>query len=235
MGSLMEARRRILLNSPHVGTVSGGIASFKTDMDVPLKSLTATGNIIRCGKNLVGTTIAAIKARNTGGTWSGNVYTATNGLTAELVLDSNGKLLGVMCSNTNSSGTRSFDIPISNDFVGKTLMMSGGIAGGKSGTYRLMLQNFSPSAAVIAREYSGGSVKVVIPTGISDLRLRIAITGVYSNLYFRPMLTVEDETDQTYEVYTGDTYTAGQTITALKGRNCIWSDSGNVTVKYWTH
>lgn len=37
MASVMEARRRILLNTPHIETASGGVANFKTDMIAPLK------------------------------------------------------------------------------------------------------------------------------------------------------------------------------------------------------
>lgn len=37
MGNVIEARRRILLNTPHIETASGGVANFKTDMIAPLK------------------------------------------------------------------------------------------------------------------------------------------------------------------------------------------------------
>lgn len=37
MGNIMDARRRILLNTPHIETASGGVANFKTDMIAPLK------------------------------------------------------------------------------------------------------------------------------------------------------------------------------------------------------
>lgn len=39
VSSMMERKKLILLNSPHVETVSGTMASFKTDMKAPLKSL----------------------------------------------------------------------------------------------------------------------------------------------------------------------------------------------------
>ena len=38
MGSLIEARRRIIMNSPHIATSSGSIANFQTDLASPLKS-----------------------------------------------------------------------------------------------------------------------------------------------------------------------------------------------------
>lgn len=76
MGSLIERKKRILLNEPHIDTVSGGVANFSTDLVAPLKSCkvefspvqSGTGdpsptnirpitgwtgvNVIRCGKNL---------------------------------------------------------------------------------------------------------------------------------------------------------------------------------------
>lgn len=72
----MEARRRILLNTPHIETASGGVANFKTDMIAPLKGCkinflpkqSGSGDpsptnirpisgwdgveVVRCGKNL---------------------------------------------------------------------------------------------------------------------------------------------------------------------------------------
>lgn len=76
MGSLIQKKKSILLNEPHLGTASGGIANFKTDMVGKLKSCSIefvphqsgkgdpsstnvrpiigrTGiDIYRCGKNL---------------------------------------------------------------------------------------------------------------------------------------------------------------------------------------
>lgn len=39
----------------------------------------------------------------------------------------------------------------------------------------------------------------------------------------------------TYEKYTGTTAPAGTARKSLVGINNVWSDSGNVTVTYWTH
>lgn len=76
MASVMDVRRRILLNTPHVETASGGVANFKTDMIAPLKRCkvnflpkqSGSGDpsptnirpisgwdgveVVRCGKNL---------------------------------------------------------------------------------------------------------------------------------------------------------------------------------------
>lgn len=46
---LMESRRRILLNTPHVGSASGGIATFSTDMAAPLKSCVVTVEPVQSG------------------------------------------------------------------------------------------------------------------------------------------------------------------------------------------
>lgn len=47
--SLMESRRRILLNTPHIATASGDIAMFSTDMAAPLKSCVVTINPVQEG------------------------------------------------------------------------------------------------------------------------------------------------------------------------------------------
>lgn len=46
---LMESRRRILLNTPHIEAVSGGIATFSTDMTAPLKRCVVTINPVQSG------------------------------------------------------------------------------------------------------------------------------------------------------------------------------------------
>lgn len=87
MASVMEARRRILLNTPHIKTASGGVANFKTDMIAPLKGCkinflpkqSGSGdpsptnvrpisgwdgvNVTRCGKNLLNTDYSAWSLR----------------------------------------------------------------------------------------------------------------------------------------------------------------------------
>lgn len=47
--SLMESRRRILLNTPHIEAASGDIATFSTDMAAPLKSCVVTINPVQEG------------------------------------------------------------------------------------------------------------------------------------------------------------------------------------------
>lgn len=42
-------------------------------------------------------------------------------------------------------------------------------------------------------------------------------------------------TASTFEAYTGTTAPAGTARKSLVGINNIWSDSGNITVTYWTH
>lgn len=43
MGNLMEdIRRQIMLNSPHIESASGSIATFQTDMSAPIKSMKTT-------------------------------------------------------------------------------------------------------------------------------------------------------------------------------------------------
>ena len=41
--------------------------------------------------------------------------------------------------------------------------------------------------------------------------------------------------DTGYEAYTGTTAAAGTPRKSLVGINNVWSDSGNITVTYWTH
>ena len=227
MGSLIEARRRILLGSPHIEESTTG--SFKTDMAVPFKSVQGSGTIYHTGKNMLPFDLTAVKGKNTNKVWDGNTFTNSNwGFSGECLFDSAGRLTGIVCSKSNTTATATLDIPIDASLYGKTVIISGCPAGGAAGTYRVMLQAFAPSSSVIAREYGSG-VQATIPTGYTDIRFRIAVTGIYSDLLFRPMLTVVDD-DLTFEPYK-----AGDGMRALKGRNNLWTDSGSVTVKFWTH
>lgn len=47
--SAMEARRRIMLNTPHLATATGDIVSFSTDMAAPIKGLKATFAPVQAG------------------------------------------------------------------------------------------------------------------------------------------------------------------------------------------
>lgn len=60
------------------------------------------------GKNIIPMTVAGIKASNTTGTWTNNVYTL-NGVTFEILTDNDNNVIGGKINGTNNSGS-GFDI-----------------------------------------------------------------------------------------------------------------------------
>lgn len=58
--------------------------------------------------------------------------------------------------------------------------------------------------------------------------------GAYDPRDYHVMLEVGSEVTA-YEKYNGTTAAAGTARKSLVGINNVWSDSGNVTVTYWTH
>lgn len=57
----------------------------------------------------------------------------------------------------------------------------------------------------------------------------------FVNDTFSPMLLPSSCTDSTFEPYKGITKPAGSIFKSFKGFNNVWSDTGNVTVRYWTY
>lgn len=131
------------------------------------------------GRNLVGD-LAAIKARNTAGTWSGGTYTL-NGVSLAFNED------GSIVANGTSTGV-SFIQLAQTDFLlqAGTYQLSGCPAGGGTTTYRLDVERVG--ASVFATDNGSGATFTLDTDTNINVRLRVPSGAALANKVFRPML-----------------------------------------------
>lgn len=192
---------------PHPVTLTGGLVHFQTDMD-GLMQITGSGNITVCGKNL----------------WDGS-----------------GVISAWLNENTQTieslSGGYSIYLPIKG---GETYTISKvkSLRLCVSTTYDVPAIGVSLTTNVINHNTSGNPI--TITTNPTD---RYLIAFVYrgsseSMTKEQVFATVQVEVGShatTYAAFNGTTAAAGTARKSLVGINNVWSDSGNVTVTYWTH
>jgi hypothetical protein len=148
-----------------------------------------------CGKNQLPMTVDGIKAANTSGTWSGNVYTINDG-TITIKTDNDGNVTGILANGTFSSIV---DFKINSNIPSGSYKMNGCPSGGAANKYFLyaVVDNIVSSAY---RDYGSG-VNLNANKGITQVSVYI-LSGTLDNLLFQPMIRLATETDSTFEPYT---------------------------------
>ena len=187
-------------------TVTGNPITITDAANVNAKALSMTVEPIQdlhgydkpwvggAGKNKLPMTVDGIKALNTTGTWSGNVYTI-NGGTFEILTDSDENVIGVKANGTFSTET-AFQIIDPVNFP--------------AGSYKYGCASSSLSNDNRIR-YNDGSFfavanSVVTKTYENDFTLyqaqAVVSEGTVSNIVFQPMVYLASETDATFAPYT---------------------------------
>ena len=171
--------------------------------------------LTRTGKNILPVTVANLKARNTGGTWNGNVYTTTTGITFTVNTDSNGFVTSIVGNGTASANTSLYIIPYGTNTLSEILMdgqdyVLNGCTGGSSSTYLVQVQTNSAWFA----NSSGDTPFTYTKGGTDRARIYVASGATINNAIFYPMIRLAEFADSTYEPYQGETYTEtlGQTV-----------------------
>lgn len=145
--------------------------------------------------NFLPVQVNTLKLYNTAGTWNNSTNTYTIGNLSFAVSN------GVVTVQGSYSGTVSFDIPFPKftSYASASVQMSGCPSGGSSSTYRMMLQDFSGTATVLARDTGSGD-SATLPSSYTDLRCRIALTNPSNvNLRFKPMITISGMPESDYD------------------------------------
>ena len=155
-------------------------------------------------KNLIPFDLDAIKAANTDGTWSGNVYTRRN-VTYTVNSDYSVDVVADGITNTQASGFFYYIADGSESFVGKEVIITGCPSGGGANTYNV--QGYRASTV----DGSGGTEKdtgdgvtfnwLNNGTGTAAMITISVNAEVAIDAKFRPMLRYSEDTDNTYQPY----------------------------------
>jgi len=138
------------------------------------------------GKNLIPMTIDGIKAANTsGGSWSGNVWTSTNGVTFTILTDDANNVIGIKVNGTASANTIFHLMPSNVSLTSGNYTISGCPAGGSATTYALRLYYNDTSTYV---DDNGGNGVTVSTSLITGSRIIIRSGYVATNLMFYPQV-----------------------------------------------
>lgn len=237
---LMDYRRKIIANSPHLMSASGAVVSFADGADLPLKSLIVDIEPVQSGtgdpspvnfRPISGWNAVNVKNGNTviatislGQT----VYGATiNPLTGVLTVDRAMVDLGTLTWNTSSSGTNRFyssnnGTPIydKNNGVG-TICSQYKYDGfgypatsyyGESGTLRLLGSANSQTREIyIVDDAKAGKTGAQFKADMSGVQLVYKLATPYE-IQLTP-----------------------HQIRSLYGNNTIFADTGNTSLEYWAH
>ena len=237
---LMDYRRKIIANSPHLSSASGAVASFSDGADLPLKSLVVDIEPVQSGSGDPSSTnirpISGWKAVNIyddpiyGNTIDWNqkisnhvaidlgktVYGGTlNPLTGELVVDKAMMDLGILAWAYRSA---------------TGLFYSNSFPSCKNNTTKLIFSNreWTPKSSqsevratdkTICKN-SNGSFYVHDSSYNTPADFQSAMRG--------SMMCFELATPLTYHL-------DPQTVRSLYGQNNIWADTGNTSLEYWAH
>lgn len=222
-------------------TASGTVATFTDGADgIPVKSLVAqitpvqagsgepsptnvrpitgwTGaNVTRTGKNIMASpTPTSLRNINTAGTWSDGVYTR-NGVTFTPIFNAQGNLQSVTVDGTASAN---IDFALRVNMSATSPMVGGKLngcpSGGSTSTYQLIAQLGSSPWTTSADNGSG--VTIATFTSSWSIFIRVYSGYVANNLVFQPMVRLASETDDSFEAYTGTTYTVDWTDEVFGG------------------
>lgn len=151
------------------------------------------------GKNLLPMTVDGLKAANTNGTWSGNVYTF-NDVNFSIQTDSDGNVIGILADGTATGGHALFNLGGVSLLSSITYKYNGNPT---NLDYNKRIDIYNSDNSYFKSIVTDGDF-IVEPIHDESYYLRIAILNGYtaSNLLFKPMLRLSTETDNTFAPYT---------------------------------
>ena len=144
------------------------------------------------GKNLIPMTVDGIKAANTNGTWSGNVYTIGS-VTFEVLVDSNNNVIGIKVNAPSAHNTQALKISSFTRVSGTTYILNGCPTNGSANSYKLRWND-------VGYDYGSG-ITTDGTSGTGDVAIDITSNVEVTNLVFYPMIRLSTETDPTFAPY----------------------------------
>ena len=176
------------------------------------------------GKNLLPMTVNGIKAVNTTGTWSGNVFTPTGQSgTFTILVDADNNVNDIKMNGTFTSAIAfylyaKYESPF--PFTSTNYILNGCPNGGGSNTYKLdCIYRVGGNDNVLAVDTgSSGQGNFSVLSSATQIQFRIVVySGTYSNVTFYPMLRLSTESDTTFQPYTNECGISGRTQIGILG------------------
>ena len=156
-------------------------------------------NGILGAKNRLPLTLENLKNWNTGGTWSDNVFTHTNGVTYTVTTDNAGNVKNISVNGSPSVVT-TFTVGELTGLSGNWIL--NGIIGGSQSTYGIQL--YDKTSATWTSQYSvDGDAIVNLEDSTHNYRFAFFVRNdvTVSNISIKPMLRLITDTDSTYQPY----------------------------------
>ena len=202
-------------------TITDGTATTAKNLDVsltPIQDLHGYDNPWPAGggKNLIPLTVEGIKAANTDGSWSGNVYTISGG-TFTILTDNGGNVTGIKINGT-FSGQPIFLLGKVDFYAGNTYLLNGSLSNPS---------DFRTAIMTKGSDYGNG---YIYTPSVDDLARAVLIfcnnNPTADNLIFNPMIRLSTETDPTYAPYSNICPISGYDSVSVKrtGKN-LFDDS----------
>ena len=219
---LMDYRRKIIANSPHLKSASGAVASFSDGADLPLNSLNVNIEPVQSGSGDPSpTNIRPISGWNAVNVKNGNTVIATISLGQTVYGGTLNPLTGVLTvthgmlvKNTSTMDTTNDNYPGWFNSGIKALVGSG-----KNTTLNCLLN-------------IGTRVGVNTNNVNDSVFLTKAIYGKTKNEWIALAMDVQIVVELATPI---EIQLTPHQIRSLYGNNTIFADTGNVALEYWAH
>lgn len=155
-------------------------------------------------KNLLPFDMDAIKALNTAGTWTGNVYSYRG---VDFTVNSDGTILADGQATGGNASIKVFAATSSYEMLGKNVILNGCPSGGSATTYRIQAYRMGSVDGSAGTYFDDGAGTVAFDA-LNDASgtvgsFAIAVYENYDadNLLFKPMVRLATDSDDTYQPY----------------------------------
>ena len=174
------------------------------------------------GKNLLPMTVDGIKAANTIGSWSGNVYTIS-GITFTILTDDAGNVTGININRTTTGGSNSFNIFSGSINVPSNCKVNLNASANDENCDFTVRNESTTIAQIIGRNFKTADGTLA---GTTITRIHMYFNANFSpseSITVYPMIRLASETDATFEPYSNICPISGRTGTEVQrtGKNLL--------------
>ena len=157
------------------------------------------------GKNLLPSVLADIKANNTEGTWSGNVYTY-NGIVYTVNTDDGENVTNIKANGQTSNNDSRIRLYVGDGTAFANNTLNGNVNSSGDG---IIVQNATESPYTIYAAASTSSDVIIddCTDKTVSVYFKVGANSSVNNATIQPMIRLATETDPTFEPYQSKTYT----------------------------